>query len=108
MAAAALVVASGEGLEPPTGASTPLPTSGVATPALEEVVVPNPAKPAHGPADAPDESLPPAQEAVAALEGLELPLLVDVEMGDEAGVGGEGEGEFFLAEGVSTEEEEEV
>lgn len=130
MAAAALVVASSEGLLD-TEVSTPVPASGAvsgtatpavtgdtdleaassraqlvseafpapalvatsttgsATPTVESPapaatlpVVENPLKPATGPPASPDLSLPPAHDAVAALEGIQLPLPVDVDMGD--------------------------
>ena len=58
-------------------ADSPLPSTSSTIP-----LVPHPAKPAEEPSKAPDLSLPPAHDAVAALERLELALPIDVEMGD--------------------------
>ncbi|KAL8293299.1 hypothetical protein RQP46_000993 [Phenoliferia psychrophenolica] len=168
MAAAALiVVANGEGegddgpagsgsvgaTGPVTEASTPIPTSGTATPAVGDTAdalvsivetssssnIPpplplptslpittttadstptsstptidsplpsstlplplptNPSKPAEGPPPVP---LEPALAAVAALQDVELPIPIDVEMGDVSTTGEEGEGKEFVEDEV--------
>ena len=71
------------------GGSTPgsaTPTADSPLPSTSSTIiplVPHPAKPAEEISIAPDLRLPPAHDAVAALEGIDLPLPIDVEMGDE-------------------------